>query len=175
MRNRKLLILGIGLLISAFLMTSCGKKNDMKNADLKTTKTESNLTASQTGQVTNSDGVKPIHLTAATFKEKVFDYAKNKVWKYEGSKPCIVDFYADWCKPCKMVAPILEELSSEYDGKLIVYKVNTDQEQELSGAFQIQSIPSLLFIPAKGQPQMISGAIPKEQFVKYINDYLIKD
>ncbi|RPI13089.1 MAG: thioredoxin [Ignavibacteriae bacterium] len=116
----------------------------------------------------------PEHLTAQTFKEKVFNYEKNKEWKFEGDKPCIVDFYADWCAPCKKVAPILEEISKEYAGKINIYKVDVDSEKELANAFGIQSIPSILFIPSSGQPQMTAGAMPKEGFVKAINDVLLK-
>jgi thioredoxin len=107
-----------------------------------------------------------------TFKQKVFDYEANKDWKFEGELPCIVDFYAEWCGPCKMVAPILEELADEYAGKLNVYKVNTEEQQELAGIFGIQSIPSLLFIPKEGQPQMAMGALPKETFVKAFKEVL---
>lgn len=112
------------------------------------------------------------HLTAETFKEKVFNYAENKEWKFEGDKPCMIDFYADWCMPCKMVAPILEELQEEYQGKLDIYKIDTEQERELAGIFGIQSIPSLLFVPKDGQPQMAMGALPKETFQKAIKDVL---
>ncbi|MCF8381679.1 MAG: thioredoxin [Bacteroidales bacterium] len=112
------------------------------------------------------------HLTAETFKQKVFNYADNKEWKYEGDIPCMIDFYADWCQPCKMVAPVLEELQKEYDGKIVIYKVNTESERELAGVFGIQSIPSLLFVPKDEQPQMAMGALPKETFVKAINDVL---
>ena len=112
------------------------------------------------------------HLTIETFKEKVFDYVKNKDWKYEGSVPCMIDFYADWCQPCKTVAPILEELQAEYGDKLQVYKVDVDAHQELGGAFGIQSIPSLLFVPMEGQPQMAVGALPKDAFIKGIADVL---
>jgi len=86
-------------------------------------------------------------LTLGTFKEKVFDYEKNKEWKFEGDRPAIIDFYADWCGPCKMVEPVLEELSSEYKGKVDIYRVNTEMQQELAAAFGIRSIPSLLFVP----------------------------
>ena len=106
------------------------------------------------------------HLTKETFLSKVFNYETNKEWKFEGDKPCVIDFYADWCGPCKMVAPVLEELSREFDGKLDIYKVNTEEEQELAAVFGIRSIPSLLFIPAEGQPQMAMGALPKETFIK---------
>jgi thioredoxin 1 len=112
------------------------------------------------------------HLTTSTFKEKVFNYEVNKEWKFEGSKPCIIDFYANWCGPCKMVAPILEELATEYGDKLDIYKVNTEEERELSSAFGIQSIPSLLFVPVSGQPQMAMGALPKETFKKAFKEVL---
>jgi thioredoxin 1 len=112
------------------------------------------------------------HLTLQSFKTKVFNFEANKDWKFEGSKPAIIDFYADWCAPCRMVAPILEELKEEYGDKLDIYKVNTEQERELAGMFGIQSIPSLLFIPSTGQPQMAMGALPKETFKKAISDLL---
>ena len=112
------------------------------------------------------------HLTADTFKEKVFNFEVNKEWKFEGEKPCLIDFYADWCGPCKMVAPILEELSEEYDGKLDIYKVNTEEQKELSAMFGIQSIPSLLFVPKDGQPQMAMGALPKDTLEKAFKDVL---
>jgi thioredoxin 1 len=114
----------------------------------------------------------PVQLTKETFLEKVFNYEENKEWKFEGDKPAIIDFYADWCGPCKMVAPIMEELAQEYDGKIDVYKINTDEQQELAGAFGIQSIPSILFIPLDEQPQMAAGALPKETFQKVISDVL---
>jgi len=112
------------------------------------------------------------HLTAETFKEKVFNYEENKEWKFEGEIPCMIDFYADWCGPCKMVAPVLEELSEEFGGKLNIYKVNTEEERELSSVFGIQSIPSLLFVPKEGQPQMAMGALPKDTFRQAIKDVL---
>ncbi len=112
------------------------------------------------------------YLTKETFKEKVFNWEVNKDWKYEGTVPCLIDFYADWCGPCKMVAPVLEELQTEYGDKLIIYKVDTEQERELAGMFGIQSIPSLLFVPVDGQPQMAMGALPKATFEKAISDVL---
>lgn len=113
------------------------------------------------------------HLTTETFKEKVFNYETSTAWKFEGDKPCIIDFYADWCGPCKMVAPILEELSKEYEGKVDIYKVDTEEEQELAAVFGIRSIPSILFIPKNGQPQMAMGALPKDTFIQAINDVLL--
>lgn len=115
------------------------------------------------------------HLTVDTFKEKVFNFEENKEWKFEGEKPCLIDFYADWCGPCKMVAPVLEELSEEYDGKLNIYKVNTEEQKELSAVFGIQSIPSLLFVPKDGQPQMAMGALPKDTLEKAFKDVLKVD
>ncbi len=114
------------------------------------------------------------HLTKQTFLEKVFNYEANKEWKFEGKLPCVIDFYADWCQPCKIVAPILEELAVEFDGKINIYKVNTEQEVDLASAFGIRSIPSMLFCPAEGQPQMAVGALPKETLVQAINDVLLK-
>lgn len=112
-------------------------------------------------------------LTKETFLQKVFNYETNKEWKYEGELPAIIDFYADWCGPCKAVAPVLESLSKEYEGKIQIYKVDTDAEQELASVFGIRSIPSLLFIPKEGKPQMAMGAMPKEAFVEAINTVLL--
>lgn len=112
------------------------------------------------------------HLTKQTFLDKVFNYEKNTDWKFEGEVPAIIDFYADWCQPCKIVSPILEELAEEYKGKLNVYKINTEQEQELASAFGITSIPSLLFIPMDDKPQMAMGALPKANLEKIIKDIL---
>lgn len=113
------------------------------------------------------------HLTKETFLTKVFNYEQNQEWKFEGNLPCLIDFYADWCGPCKMVAPILEELSKEFDGKINIYKVNTEEEQELAAAFGIQSIPSLLFCPKDGKPQMAMGALPKQAMTDAINEVLL--
>ena len=113
------------------------------------------------------------HLTKETFLKKVFDYEKNKEWKFEGELPCVVDFWAPWCGPCKMVGPIIDELSEEYKGKVNFYKVNTDEEQELGGAFGIRSIPSLLFVPKDGKPQMAAGALPKEALKKVVDEELL--
>jgi thioredoxin 1 len=112
------------------------------------------------------------HLTKETFKEKVFDFEASKEWKYAGDKPCLIDFYADWCGPCKMVAPLLEELQTEYGDSIVIYKIDTEAQQELAGMFGVQSIPSLLFVPKDGQPQMAQGALPKQTFEKAIADVL---
>ena len=114
-----------------------------------------------------------INLTAEDFKEKIFDYSKDEEWKFKGNLPAIVDFYADWCGPCKAVAPVLEELSNEYKDQVVIYKIDTDKEQELSSLFGIQSIPTLLFIPVDGQPMMQKGAIPKTAFKQVIEERLL--
>jgi thioredoxin len=114
-----------------------------------------------------------IHLTSEQFKKDIFDYTTEKEWKYKGEVPAIIDFYADWCGPCKMVAPVLEELSNEYDGKLNIYKVDTEVEQELSAVFRIRSIPSILFIPKDKQPMMQAGAMPKHMLEEIIKERLM--
>ena len=114
-----------------------------------------------------------VYLTTQEFKEKVFNYDVNKEWKYAGELPAIIDFYADWCGPCKMVAPILQEIAKDYSGKLIVYKVDTESEQELAAAFGISSIPTLLFVPMTGQPQAAMGALPRQSFDQAIQDILL--
>ncbi len=111
-------------------------------------------------------------LTEETFKKNVFNFEENKDWKFEGDLPCVIDFYADWCGPCKMLAPVLEELQAEYEGKIQIYKVDTEAERNLSAMFGIQSIPALLFVPKDGQPQMATGALPKESFKQAIADVL---
>ncbi|HHL52684.1 MAG TPA: thioredoxin [Flammeovirgaceae bacterium] len=115
-----------------------------------------------------------IKLTTEEFKNKVFDYTKHTEWQYAGDKPALIDFYADWCGPCKMVAPILEELSEEYGDKLYIYKVDTEVEQELAAVFGIRSIPSMLFIPVNDQPKMQAGALPKNILKEIIDKELLQ-
>ena len=107
------------------------------------------------------------------FKEKVFDYETEQEWKYSGNMPAIIDFYADWCGPCKAIAPVLEELSKKYEGQLLIYKIDTDKETELSTIFGIQSIPTLLFIPMEGKPMLQKGAVPKAALVEVIEERLL--
>lgn len=117
--------------------------------------------------------MKTIQLTTQDFKDKVFDYEKEQEWRYKGSLPAIIDFYADWCGPCKMVAPVLEELAEQYKDELVIYKVNTEKEMELSSVFGIQSIPTFLFIPQDGDPMMQPGAFPKKVFQQVIEERLL--
>jgi thioredoxin len=112
------------------------------------------------------------NLTKETFLEKVFNFEENKEWKFEGQVPALIDFYADWCGPCKTIAPILEQLSEEYGDKINIYKIDTEAEQELSAAFGIRSIPSMLFCPMGEQPQMANGALPKPELERIIADVL---
>ena len=115
-----------------------------------------------------------IQLTTQDFKDKVFDYEKEQEWHYKGMLPVIIDFYADWCGPCKMVAPVLEELAEQYKGELVIYKVNTKKEMELSSVFGIQSIPTFLFIPVNGDPMLQPGAFPKKVFQQVIEERLLQ-
>ncbi len=152
--------------LSSIALMSC-------SAQQKEKKTNSN-------QVVNvkqkeKKNMKVTELTKEEFKNKVMDYEANpQEWKYKGDKPAIIDFYATWCGPCKQVAPIVESLANEYDGKIDVYKVDVDQQQELAGLFGVQSIPTILFIPKDGQPQKVVGAMGKGQFEEVIRNVLIK-
>ena len=153
----------IAFVVLMTALTGCKAKAGETSASAENVKTTS-----------NNKQMGAIHLTKETFIEKVANFEANpKDWKYLGDKPCIIDFYADWCGPCKAVAPILEELAKTYDGQIYVYKINTDEQQELAGAFGIRSIPSLLFVPMDGKPQMSVGALPKAQMVEAINKILL--
>jgi thioredoxin 1 len=150
--KRKLLL---SLLISSIFFVNCRSE--------KGNKSEAN----------NPGADNVVHLTTAEFKKMVFNYEVNKDWKYEGTQPAIVDFYADWCAPCRQLAPLLEEIAKEYNGKIIVYKVDTEKERELTQNMNISGLPTLLFIPAQGKPQMSMGLIPKETLVKVVNEVLL--
>ncbi len=119
--------------------------------------------------------MKTIHLTKADFLAKIANYESNpNEWKYLGDKPALIDFYADWCGPCKAIAPVLEELAAEYGDQIYIYKIDTEAEQELAAVFGIRSIPSLLFVPMNGKPQMAAGALPKHQLKEAIDNILLK-
>ena len=127
----------------------------------------------KTNSTTTSTSGSVIVLTNEVFKQKVFNYDVNKEWKFEGKLPVIIDFYASWCGPCRQLSPRVEEIAKEYAGKIIVYKVDTDAEQELAQNMGIQSLPTLLFIPVKGKPQASMGAVPKETLVKAVQEVLL--
>lgn len=155
------------LMLATITFISCGNSTDKE----KQTKEEQKN--STINKIENK--MKTINLSKSEFLTKVMNFEQNpQEWKYLGDKPCIIDFYADWCGPCKMVAPLLEELAKEYDGEIYVYKIDTEKEQELAQAFGIRSIPSLLFVPMNEQPQMVMGALPKSELKKAIDDILLK-
>ena len=152
--------------LSALILAACGGASEARSAQ---NENQQNEQQSKTTTV-----MKPIHLTKAEFLKKVVDYDGNPTeWKYLGEKPAIIDFYASWCGPCKRVAPILDELAAEYGDKIDIYKIDTEQEQELAAAFGIRSIPTLLFVPMEGKPQMVQGAIGKADFEKIIQEVLL--
>ena len=163
--NRKVLTLALILATLGFTLAFTFGSNKSKNPAL-----EENIMKDKEINKSNME-----KLTKAAFLEKVFNYEQNKEWKYEGDLPCLIDFYADWCGPCKMVHPVLVELSKEYDGKINIYQIDTEAEQELAAAFGIRSIPSLLFCPKDGQPQMAQGALPKASLKKAIEEILLSE
>jgi thioredoxin len=122
---------------------------------------------------TKEEGI-AVNLTEKSFKDKVFNYDKNSEWKYEGSKPAIIDFYADWCAPCRELSPLLEQVVAEYGDKIILYKIDTEKEKELAQALGIEALPTLLFIPMTGKPQASMGLVPKEVLRQSIEEILLK-
>lgn len=130
--------------------------------------------ASSPSEAKAGDG-KVNYLTTSDFKKKVMDYEKHpQEWVFEGDRPVIIDFYATWCRPCKMTAPVVEELAKDYQGKIDFYKVDIDKEQELAVTFGIRSIPTFLFIPVKGKPTAQMGAMQKEDFEEIIKQVIFK-
>lgn len=174
--------LGLAFL-SVLWLSSCGGTATPENkhdSAIATTSMTDQSDANNEGQPANNSAVSGengsvIQLTNAVFLDKVYDYKKDpKKWSFKGDKPCIIDFYADWCRPCKMVAPIMDELSEKYKGQVVIYRVNVDQERELAQFFGIQSIPTVFFCPANGDPQMAQGALPKESYEKAITEVLLQ-
>lgn len=164
--NNILIVIGL-ILIPLFSCQS--QTSDKKNQ--KTDELTKNKMVQDDEKKSESSSVIE-HLTSATFKQKVFNYEASKEWKFLGTKPAIIDFYADWCGPCKRIAPTVAQIAEQYKGKVDVYKINVDNEQELASGFGISGIPAILFIPLTGQPQMSTGLISKEEFDRMIKDYL---
>lgn len=165
------------LILAALLFfTSCGESNKQRDTsrpevDYPVNKVTTETTPVQ-AKAENKDLI--VYLTSAQFRELIFDYRNNTQWKYNGTEPAIVDFYADWCRPCKMMEPTLRKVAAEYEGRVKVYKVDTEAEKEVAAKLQIMSLPSILFIPGNGdQPQMAQGALPKASFDQMINEFLL--
>jgi len=145
----------VSLIAFSLLLQNCKAENPKNSSD------------------SNSKGIEIVHLTNSEFKKMIFDYELNKEWKYEGNLPAIIDFYADWCAPCRQLSPIVEEIAKEYNGKIVVYKVDTVKEQLLAQSLGITGLPTLLFIPEKGNPQVSMGLLPKEDLVRAVNEILL--
>ena len=156
-----------------FLFVSCDQYDESKsNKRFDQTPIQNNELSEQKE---SSSDIKPIYLTTSDFKNKIWNYETSpEAFVYQGELPCVIDFYADWCKPCKMVAPIMDDLADYYNGKVIIYKVNTDKERELASVFQVNSIPSVLFTPMDGKPAMQPGALAKEDYIRIIDEFVLK-
>ena len=166
-KRKRVLFITVALTVTLAACNNSRQKSSLDSTETNTIKTENKMTTTTTN--------KTIHLTRADFLSKVANFEKNPdQWVYLGDKPAIIDFYADWCGPCKMIAPILEELADEYDGQIYIYKVDTEAEQQLAAEFGIRSIPSLLFVPMNEAPQMAQGALPKDAFKQAIEEVLLK-
>jgi len=172
--------IAFSIIAVAILGLSCtnGSANSLESSD-KEVKSVATTVSDESGDDQTKGSGKPVYLTKQDFLEKVMNYEKNQSeWVYEGDMPALIDFYADWCGPCRKAAPILEELAKEYEGKIHIYKVDTQKEQELASVFGIQSIPAFLFVPQKGRPTMSNGIAQtdeetKAMFKKMIDEILL--
>jgi len=154
------------LFASLLLIISCGNAKSTP---------DSKATAGVSQPVSESENAKTVQMTKALFIANVFDFKKSPDnWMYKGARPCVIDFYADWCRPCKQVAPLMEGFAATYMGEVDIYKVNVDQERELAELFGIRSIPTVLFCPMEGKPQLSQGAMSKENYEQIINEFLLK-
>lgn len=161
----KKIIAMAALILSSVLTYACTDGGNRKQAETQKPVQESEK-AARDGDV--------IVMDKTMFINDIFDYEKSQEWKYKGSKPAIIDLYADWCGPCRMTAPIMKELAKEYAGRIVIYKVNVDKEKELAALFNATSIPLFVFIPMQGEPQLFRGAADKATYKKAIEDFLLK-
>ena len=158
---------------SVLIMISCSGNKENKNSDSDSVKNENTTPKIKTVPAFSTEGNGKVeYLNTQNFTNYIFDFRNEKEWKFKSSTPCVIDFYTDWCKPCKMIAPIMNELASEYKGKIQFYKVNTDMEQEVANAFGIQGIPSILMCPMEGKPIMNVGAKTKSEYVRMIQEVI---
>ncbi len=173
------------LLFAAALIISCKSQNANDQLAEKNQPASSNALVEDAALVAENGtnkvfSDKPIHLTKMDFLEKVMDYEKNpSTWVFKGELPCLIDFYADWCAPCRITSPILEELAREYSGRINIYKIDVQREQELAAVFGIQGIPAFLYCPREGNPSMTSGIArtpeeTKDMFIQNIEGFLLK-
>ena len=166
MKKGKYSLILAGTLLTALLISCSPKQNNRREETAAVKQTENNI-QKQKGKV--------MELNTSEFKKRVVNYEANPdKWVFEGDKPAVVDFYATWCGPCKMVAPIMEELAEKYKGKIDFYKVDVDKEAEVAGTFGIRSIPTMLFIPKEGQPTMSAGAMSFGDLDATIQKLLLK-
>ncbi len=164
----------LGFVLITLLLTASFSCSNLKGNQEET---NVGITANDDPVVQASESeAEPEYLTYETFLKKVWNFEENpQEWVYEGDVPCVIDFYADWCRPCKMVAPIMDDLAKKYDGEVKIYKINTDKERRLAQAFQIRSIPAVLFSPMEGRPMMQVGAMQKDQYIKIIEENLLNN
>jgi thioredoxin len=158
-------------------MAGCGSPTEPKKGDSDTIKDQGSKNDTEQVNTVESNqiktGGKTIHLTEDEFAQQVFDFRKGGNWKYKGDKPCMVDFYADWCGPCRSIAPFMEEFAKTYKDRIYIYKINTDYAQDLSMYFSINAIPAVMFCPMKGEYKMVVGSIPKEEYMSKIESILL--